>query len=264
MKNLLNFFLKYNYWFFFVFLEIISFVLLFCFNSYQGSVFFIFVNFVLGVMYDVVNNVIGYFYLKMINDELVQKNVELELQLESICKVLIEVMEDSSGVEQFKQEVLVGYDIFKVSVINNSVIYVDNYIIFDKGEVDGICSEMGVVNGSGVVGIVYFIFLYYFIVILVLNFKSSISCKIKWSDYFGFLKWDGGLFEFVFIKDMFCYLLFFLGDIIVISGYSVVFFFGILVGMVDDIVDSYDGLFYLLWVKLFMDFVCLNDVCVIV
>ncbi len=36
MKNLLNFFLKYNYWFLFVLLEIISFALLFRFNSYQG------------------------------------------------------------------------------------------------------------------------------------------------------------------------------------------------------------------------------------
>ena len=42
-----------------------------------------------------------------------QKNVELELQLESIRKALIEATEDSSGVEQLKQEALAGYDIFK-------------------------------------------------------------------------------------------------------------------------------------------------------
>ncbi len=35
MRNLLNFFLKYNYWFLFVLLEVISFALLFRFNSYQ-------------------------------------------------------------------------------------------------------------------------------------------------------------------------------------------------------------------------------------
>ena len=40
MRNLLNFFLKYNYWFLFVLLEVISFALLFRFNSYQGSAFF--------------------------------------------------------------------------------------------------------------------------------------------------------------------------------------------------------------------------------
>ena len=79
-ENLLNFFLKYNYWFLFVLLEIISFALLFRFNSYQGSAFFTSANFVSGAMYDAANNVTGYFHLKTINDELVQKNVELELQ----------------------------------------------------------------------------------------------------------------------------------------------------------------------------------------
>lgn len=73
MKNLLNFFLKYNYWFLFVLLEIISFALLFRFNSYQGSAFFTSANFVSGAMYDAANNVTGYFHLKTINDELVQK-----------------------------------------------------------------------------------------------------------------------------------------------------------------------------------------------
>ena len=48
-------------------------------------------------MYGAANNVTGYFHLKTINDELVQKNVELELQLESIRKALIEATEDSSG-----------------------------------------------------------------------------------------------------------------------------------------------------------------------
>ena len=131
MKNLLNFFLKYNYWFLFVLLEIISFALLFRFNSYQGSAFFTSANFVSGAMYDAANNVTGYFHLKTINDELVQKNVELELQLESIRKALIEATEDSSGVEQLKQEALAGYDIFKASVINNSVTHADNYITLD-------------------------------------------------------------------------------------------------------------------------------------
>ena len=62
MKNLLNFFLKYNYWFLFVLLEIISFALLFRFNSYQGSAFFTSANFVSGAMYDAANNVTGYFH----------------------------------------------------------------------------------------------------------------------------------------------------------------------------------------------------------
>ena len=263
MRNLLNFFLKYNYWFLFVLLEVISFALLFRFNSYQGSAFFTSANRVAGAVYDAANNVTGYFHLKTINDELVQKNVELELQVERLREALTEATGDSSGIEQMKQEALQGYDIFKASVINNSITHADNYITINKGTADGVRSEMGVVNGSGVVGIVYLTSSRHSIVIPVLNSKSSISCKIKKSDYFGFLKWDGGSSEYAYVKDMPRHSLFSLGDTIVTSGHSAVFPSGIPIGTVDDIADSHDGLSYLLRVKLFTDFARLNDVRVI-
>lgn len=263
MKNLLNFLLKYNYWFLFVLLEVISFTLLFRFNSYQGSAFFTSANLVSGIVYDAANNVSGYFHLKTINDELVQKNVELDLQLESLRRTLTGLTGDTTRFEQIKQEALAGYDIFKASVINNSITHADNYITLDKGEADGIRSEMGVVNGSGVVGIVYLTSPHYSIVIPVLNSKSSISCKISRSDYFGFLKWDGGSSEYAFVKDMPRHSLLALGDTIVTSGHSAVFPSGIPVGVVDDIADSQDGLSYLLRVKLFTDFARLNEVRII-
>ena len=263
MRNLLNFFLKYNYWFLFVLLEVISFALLFRFNSYQGSAFFTSANRVAGAVYDAANNVTGYFHLKTINDELVQKNVELELQVERLREALTEATGDSSGIEQMKQEALQGYDIFKASVINNSITHADNYITINKGTADGVRSEMGVVNGSGVVSIVYLTSSHHSIVIPVLNSKSSISCKIKKSDYFGFLKWDGGSSEYAYVKDMPRHSLFSLGDTIVTSGHSAVFPSGIPIGTVDDIADSHDGLSYLLRVKLFTDFARLNDVRVI-
>lgn len=263
MKNLLNFLLKYNYWFLFVLLEVISFTLLVRFNSYQGSAFFTSANLVSGVVYDAANNVSGYFHLKTINDELVQKNVALDLQLESLRKALAGLTGDTTRIEQMKQEALAGYDIFKANVINNSITHADNYITLDKGEADGIRSEMGVVNGSGVVGIVYLTSPHYSIVIPVLNSKSSISCKISRSDYFGFLKWDGGSSEYAFVKDMPRHSLLALGDTIVTSGHSAVFPSGIPVGVVDDIADSQDGLSYLLRVKLFTDFARLNDVRII-
>ena len=82
MRNLLDFFLKYNNWFLFIFLEVISFALLFRFNNYQGSVFFTSSNYLAGAVYETANSVTGYFHLKSINDDLAQKNVELELQMD--------------------------------------------------------------------------------------------------------------------------------------------------------------------------------------
>ena len=263
MRNLLNFFLKYNYWFLFILLEVISFALLFRFNNYQGSTFFTSSNQVAGMAYEAANNVTGYFHLKSINDDLVQKNVELELQMEHLRSALMELTSDSTGLERMKSDALKGYDIYRANVINNSLTHVDNYITLDKGENDGIRSEMGVINGSGVVGIVYHTSANYSVVIPILNSKSSISCKIKQSDYFGFLKWDGGSSRYATVKDMPRHSLFSLGDTIVTSGHSAVFPGGIPIGTVEDISDSHDGLSYLLKVKLFTDFGRLNDVRVI-
>ena len=264
MRNLLNFFLKYNYWFLFILLEVISFALLFRFNNYQGSTFFTSSNQMAGMVYEAANNVTGYFHLKSINDDLVQKNVELELQMERLRSALMELTSDSTGLERMKSDALKGYDIYRANVINNSLTHVDNYITLDKGENDGIRSEMGVINGSGVVGIVYHTSANYSVVIPILNSKSSISCKIKRSDYFGFLKWDGGSSEYATVKDMPRHSLFSLGDTIVTSGHSAVFPGGIPIGTVEDMSDSHDGLSYLLKVKLFTDFGRLNDVRVIV
>ena len=263
MRNLLNFFLKYNYWFLFILLEVISFALLFRFNNYQGSAFFTSSNQMAGMVYEAANNVTGYFHLKSINDDLVQKNVELELQMERLRSALMELTSDSTGLERMKSDALKGYDIYRANVINNSLTHVDNYITLDKGENDGIRSEMGVINGSGVVGIVYHTSSNYSVVIPILNSKSSISCKIKRSDYFGFLKWEGGSSEYATVKDMPRHSLFSLGDTIVTSGHSAVFPGGIPIGTVEDISDSHDGLSYLLKVKLFTDFGRLNDVRVI-
>ena len=263
MRNLLNFFLKYNYWFLFILLEMISFALLFRFNNYQGSAFFTSSNQVAGMVYEAANNVTGYFHLKSINDDLVQKNVELELQMERLRSALMELTADSAGLEKMKSDALKGYDIYRADVINNSLTHVDNYITIDKGENDGIRPEMGVINGNGVVGIVYQTSANYSVVIPILNSKSSISCKIKRSDYFGFLKWDGGSSEYATVKDMPRHSLFSLGDTIVTSGHSAVFPGGIPIGTVEDMSDSHDGLSYLLKVKLFTDFGRLNDVRVI-
>ena len=263
MRNLLNFFLKYNYWFLFILLEVISFALLFRFNNYQGSAFFTSSNQVAGMVYEAANNVTGYFHLKSINDDLVQKNVELELQMERLRSALMELTADSTGLEKMKSDALKGYDIYRADVINNSLTHVDNYITIDKGENDGIRPEMGVINGNGVVGIVYQTSANYSVVIPILNSKSSISCKIKRSDYFGFLKWDGGSSEYATVKDMPRHSLFSLGDTIVTSGHSAVFPGGIPIGTVEDMSVSHDGLSYLLKVKLFTDFGRLNDVRVI-
>ena len=120
MRNLLDFLLKYNYWFLFVILEVISFALLFRFNNYHGSVFFTSSNVIIGSIYDLTNNITSYFHLKDINEDLVHENVQLRLQIEHLKENFKDLTIDSTRIEQIKKTALDGYDIQKAKVIGNS------------------------------------------------------------------------------------------------------------------------------------------------
>ena len=263
MRNLLNFLLKYNHWFLFILLEVISFVLLFRFNHYQHSVYFSSANAVAGKVYEVSGGITSYFHLKSVNEDLLDRIMELEQQNHNLEDALGRHVSDSTELNSIRNLTNTDYQVFKARVINNSLNLVDNYITLNRGSKDGIRPEMGVVDGNGVVGIVYDTSSHYSRVISVLNSKSSISCKIVGSEYFGYLKWEYGDSRYAYLKDLPRHAEFNLGDTVVTSGYSTVFPEGIMIGTVDDMADSNDGLSYLLKVKLATDFGKVSEVRVI-
>lgn len=254
MRNLLDFLIKYNYWFLFILLEVVCLILLFRFNHYQQGVFFTSANVVTGKVYELSGGISSYFHLKSTNEALLDRNLALEQQITQLEKSLKEFYSDSLEIVSIKNTPLTDYNIFKANVINNSLTKADNYLTIDKGEKDGIRPEMGVVDANGVVGIVYMTSPYYSVIISLLNSKSNISCKILGSDYFGYLKWEDGDSRYAYLKDLPRHAAFNLGDTVVTSGYSTVFPAGVMVGTVDDMSDSHDGLSYLLKVKLATDF----------
>lgn len=263
MRNLLNFLIRYNYWFLFLLLEVASFVLLFRFNHYQQSIYFTSANEVSGKVYEISGGIASYFNLKSANDDLLDRNMSLEQRVSALQKALLERGMDSVKLKSLDLVSPDAYQIFKARAIKNSVNLVDNYIVLDKGRSAGIQPEMGVVGVNGVVGIVYKVSPHYSLVISLLNSKSSISCKILGSDYFGYLKWENGDSRYAYLKDLPRHAEFNLGDTVVTSGYSAVFPEGIMVGTVDDMSDSHDGLSYLLKIKLSTDFGRLSNVRVI-
>lgn len=263
MRNLLNFLIKYNYWFLFLLLEVASFILLFRFNHYQQSVYFTSANGVAGKVYEISGGITSYFHLKTANEDLLDRNMWLEQRLSFLENVLKEKGLDSARLYSMERLAPTEYQIFKANVIKNSLNKADNYITLDRGTTEGIRSEMGVVDANGVVGIVYKTSPHYSLVIPLLNSKSSISCKIVGSDYFGYLKWEGGNSRFAYLKDLPRHAEFNLGDTVVTSGYSTVFPEGVMVGTVDDMSDSHDGLSYLLKIKLATDFGKVSNVRVI-
>jgi hypothetical protein len=139
----------------------------------------------------------------------------------------------------------------------------DGYLVLDRGSADGIRPEMGVVGGGGVVGIIYLVGPRHSLVLPVTNSKSSISCCVRGSHYFGYLLWDGGSTRKAHVDDVPRYAKVRAGNIIETSGYSSVFPPGIFVGRVHRVSNSSDGQSYRLDVVLGTDFSNIRDVNVV-
>jgi len=263
MRNLLDFLVKYNYWFLFLFLEAVSFVLLFQFNSYQGSVWFSSANAVTGKIYETSSEIESYFQLSKINSELTQRNLYLEQRLHKLEKQIGDSAADSTMEKSQLVKSLQPYRLIPAKVISMTAGRLDNLITINKGEVDGIKKDMGVVCGTGVVGIVYLTSKHYSIVIPILNSQSNISCVIQGRGYFGYLHWTGGDVSQAYVDDVPRHAHFRLYDNVVTSGYSSVFPAGIIVGKILHVYNSADQMSYRLRVKLSTDFGKLRDVCVV-
>lgn len=263
MRNLLDFLVKYSYWFLFFVLEAVSFVLLFQFNSYQGSVWFSSANAIAGKLYETTSAVESYFQLSKINTELTQRNLYLEQRLCKLEKEKSDSVADSTMENSLLLKSLQPYRLIPAQVVNMKWGRKDNLLTIDKGEADGIKKDMGVVCGTGVVGIVYLTSAHYSIVIPILNSQSNISCVIQGRGYFGYLHWTGGDISEAYVDDVPRHAHFKLYENVVTSGYSSVFPAGIMVGKILHVYNSADQMSYRLRVKLSTDFGRLRDVCVV-
>lgn len=263
MRNLLNFLFQYGYWILFILLEVASLTLMFRFNNYQGSVGFTSANRIVGQVYAVSSEISSFFQLRQINEELVQRNATLEFENSLLHETLRQLQaekEIASTVNSLQEK---GYRTITANAISNSLNLPDNYITINRGEADGVTTEMGVLNGCGVVGVIYMTSAHYSIAISLLNSKSSISCKFKDNDYFGYLKWKENNPSYAYLEDLPLHALFHQGDTIVTSGHSAIFPPGMMVGTVDSITNSKDGLSYLLRIKLATDFASLDNLLLI-
>ena len=259
MQQILNFLIKHNHWFLFILLEGISFVLLFSFNNYQSASMFTSTNEVAGNIYSMISDVDGYFTLNDENQALLEHNKELISEIEALKEELA-TLKDSGAIAAFPD----GKFRFNTArAVNNSLNKLQNFITIDKGENDGIGSEMGVFNDKGVVGIIYQTSGNFSLVMPLLNSKSMLSCRVKGSNSFCTLRWHGEELQYSYLIDLPRYAIFQQGDTVVTSGFSSIFPADIPVGEIERLEDSDDGMFYRARVRLFVDFASIDNVFVV-
>lgn len=263
MRELLDRLMTNIHWVVFLMLETLSGCLLFQFNHYQGSVWFTGANSVAGWVMEKESQALQYLHLSEENRNLTEANLLLQQEMDSLRHEIADLRKKETYTERLQKDLLQDFELIPAHVISNSVRQKDNYLTIDVGKADGVEPEMGVVSGTGVVGIVSKVSAHHALVMSVLNSQSSISCRIRGSEYFGYMKWKGGSPLRTYMDDVPHHAKVKEGDIVETSGFSSVFPAGIFLGKVASIRNSADGLAFQLEFLMSTDLSCIRNVSVV-
>lgn len=256
MQQIFNFIFRNSTRILFLLLLCISFLLTIQAHSYHRSKIISSANYLSGGVYENINNVSAYLNLKTQNDALAIENARLK-------SILFATTDSISITKLEKTKENQPYDIVVSKVIHNSYNVHENYLTLNSGALQGVKSDMGVINNLGLVGIIDNTSPKYSTVVSILNVKSRINAKIKKSNHFGSLIWNGKSTGFVQLIDVPRLAAIRKGDTIVTGGQSVIFPENINIGTIDKVEIDDQTHYYTITVKLFNDMTNLGHVYII-
>lgn len=169
-----------------------------------------------------------YFGLRHENDVLLARIADLQNENEILHQ--FPTVPDTAALRRVKAG---QYTFTTASVISNSVMKQENFIMIDKGGRDGISPEMALITPEGsIVGYVLRVSDKFAYAISVLNTEFRTGGKIKDKDFFGSIYWDGRDHSYVTLSEIPKYADISVGDTIV-TGYSSIFPPDVLIGTVE-------------------------------
>ena len=263
MQRLLDFLARHFHWLLFLLLEVIALVMLFGNNSYQTAVWLGTSNAVAGQLLEWRSDVAKFLTQSQENQALMRRNLALEARLHAMGELMAKQGVDTSLAIRRQDSLLESMKLIPAQVVGNELNRPDNMLTINRGTKDGIRPDMGVVCGTGAVGVVYHCSDHYSVVLPLINCFSHLSCGIRDRGYFGYMNWQGGDPTRAWVDDVPRHARFHTGDLVETSGYSSIFPRGILVGKIEHVYNSPDGLSYRLKVHLSTDFAILRNVMVI-
>ncbi|MCG9794135.1 rod shape-determining protein MreC [Flavobacterium algicola] len=256
MQQIFNFIFKNSNRILFLLLLCISLLLTIQSHSFHKSRVISSANFVSGGVYEKINNVSEYLNLQTQNEALALENARL--------KSILFSTKDTTEIKKIENlEGVAPDDILVSKVIHNSYNAPENFLTLNSGTLKGVEPDMGVINNLGIVGIVDKTSPNYATVVSLLNTRSQINAKVKKSNHFGSLVWNGKSTGFVQLIDVPRLASVRKGDTIVTGGQSVIFPENINIGTIDKIYIDNKTNYYTLNIKLFNDMTNLGHVYII-
>lgn len=259
MRYLWVFFGRNYFFFMFLILEGLSIWFIVDTNDYQRITTFNSTNEVVGSVIDAVSGVEEYFTLRKINRDLAEENNFLMRKTRQSYLV-----NDTQSFFINDSLYQLQYKYISAKVIGNSTQKRNNYLKLNKGKLNGISKDMGVISPKGIIGQVVEVSDHFSSVMSVLNKKSRISVKHKRSDQLGTLLWDGLDYTQGTVIDIPTHSKVKTGDTIITSGFSHIFPEGLMVGTIQKMDIKNGEHFYTLSLRFSEDYNKLTYVNVIV
>ena len=257
MRNLLSFLVRYNNLIIFLFLEGISFYFLSTRNNYHNTQVANGVRSLTHGLEEKISRARVWYNLRELNESLSTENATLRNSLDRLSR-------KGEGLFFSLYDTIYSqkYVYTPAEVIVNSVNRQKNFFTIDKGAKDGITTDMAVISGNSVAGVIVGCSENYSVAMPVLNLDFRLSARIRSNGYFGSISWDGENYSHAVLSEIPQHVTVNIGDTIETTGYSVIFPEGFIVGTVSDF-EKPGGDFYRITVSLETDFKKLHFVYVI-
>tara|TARA_B100001248_G_scaffold92416_1_gene68560 strand:+ start:1507 stop:2310 length:804 start_codon:yes stop_codon:yes gene_type:complete len=195
----------------------------------------------------------SYFNLKEENRKLIEENLELKKIESQFIRISDKSIISESNIDKT----------LNAKVILNSINKSKNIIVINKGGLNGITNEMGVISSKGVVGIIKNITDNYSSIVSLLNIDLRINAILKNSSTIGSISWDGLDPRIVQLNDIPLSSTIKVGDTIVTGGMSFYFPKGIPIGKIEDYNNTSLEGYYSINVSIFNDFSSLSNLYIL-
>lgn len=213
-----------------------------------------------GKLYATYRGTSDYLYLKRYSDSLVQENANLRAQL---YDSRYDLRVDSGQLSDSSAKSIQYFTYIGARVIQNSVNRATNYIYLDRGRLQGVKKQMGVINGNGIVGQVISVTDNYSAVRSILSNEVKTSAKFKKNEFFGNVHWNGVNSTSASMEDIPKHVPVKVGDTVVTSGFSQLYPRNVMVGTVTEVKMEPDKNFLEITLKLSTNFNSLSYVYVV-
>ena len=257
MRNLFLFLWKYNFFISFLLLEVLCGYLIVQNNNFQRASFINSTNQVAAKVNSAVSSVTEYINLGNTNDALSRENAAFKSLMPDVFYIDSAIRRVQTDTV-YKQQ----YTFMTAKVVNNTTNRRSNYLTLNRGSLQGVEPEMGVICPDGIVGVVKDVSEHFCSVMSFLHKDAKVSAQFKKNNFYGSLVWDGFDATHGKLNDIEKHVKVAKGDTIITTSFS---FFpeGIMVGVVESVNESSNSTFQDITVRLSTKFNSLTYVYLI-